>query len=54
MKVLEDDLKVLLAKIELGGGEKARAKVKESPGKLLVRERVRSASESHRDCWRLG
>lgn len=38
MKVLEEELKTLLTNIELGGGEKARARAKES-GKLLVRER---------------
>lgn len=39
MKELEDDLVSKLQKIELGGGEKARRKVKEKEGKLLVRER---------------
>ncbi|ORY72420.1 carboxyl transferase [Leucosporidium creatinivorum] len=39
MKVLEDELRTLLTNIELGGGEKARARAKES-GKLLVRERI--------------
>lgn len=40
MKDLEADLVAKLQKIELGGGEKARRKVKESKqGKLLVRER---------------
>ena len=38
MKVLEDELTTLLSKIELGGGEKARARAKKA-GKLLVRER---------------
>lgn len=38
MQVLEDELKSLLETIELGGGEKARKRAKES-GKLLVRER---------------
>lgn len=38
MKVLEDELTTLLSKIELGGGDKARARAKKA-GKLLVRER---------------
>jgi len=38
MKVLEDELRTLLTNIEMGGGEKARARAKQS-GKLLVRER---------------
>lgn len=39
MKELESDLLAKLQKIELGGGEKARRKVKENAGKLLARER---------------
>ena len=40
MKVLVDDLKSVLAGIEAGGDERARARHQER-GKLLARERIR-------------
>ncbi|KAL8292632.1 hypothetical protein RQP46_001244 [Phenoliferia psychrophenolica] len=39
MQALEDDLAALRTQVELGGGDKARARAKKS-GKLLVRERI--------------
>ncbi|MDX5320077.1 MAG: acyl-CoA carboxylase subunit beta [Bacteroidota bacterium] len=53
MKLLVDQLNHRLAKIHLGGGEKAAAKQKEK-GKLLARERVAYLLDKNSDFFEIG